>query len=68
VDTKNLAFRKAFSGELDVLVESQREDGLYSGFDQHFNKVILKSDEDLNGNWLTCKEFNVMDEYNYVQI
>jgi MiaB/RimO family radical SAM methylthiotransferase len=44
VDTKNLEFRKAFSGELDVLVESQRSDGLYSGFDQHFNKVHLKSD------------------------
>ena len=68
VDAKNLEFRKAFSGELDVLVESQRADGLYSGFDQHFNKVLLKSDEDLSGNWLTCKDFSAEDEYNYVQV
>ncbi len=68
VDAKNLEFRKAFVGELDVLIESQREDGLYQGFDQHFNKVVIKSDEDLSGNWLTCKEFEVKDEYNYVQI
>ncbi|MDD2356661.1 MAG: tRNA (N(6)-L-threonylcarbamoyladenosine(37)-C(2))-methylthiotransferase MtaB [Thiovulaceae bacterium] len=68
IEVKNLEFRKAFSGELDVLIESQREDGLYQGFDQHFNKVVIKSDEDLSGNWLTCKEFEVKDEYNYVQI
>ena len=37
IQEKNLKFRNAFTGSLDVLLESEK-DGLFHGFDQHFNK------------------------------
>jgi MiaB-like tRNA modifying enzyme len=67
VNGKNHSFRKNFSGELDVLVESSK-DGLYQGFDQHFNKIIIKSNEDLVGNWIKVSDYEVREEYNYANI
>ena len=64
VKSKNLEFRKAFSGVLDVLVESEK-DGLYIGYDQHFNKILIESDEDLIGNWINIEDYTVKEEYNY---
>jgi len=67
INEKNLAFRKAFSGELDVLVESEKN-GLYHGIDQHFNKIIIDSKEDLVGNWVTIPNYEVREESNYANI
>jgi MiaB-like tRNA modifying enzyme len=67
VNEKNFAFRKAFSGELDVLVESYKG-GLYHGLDQHFNKIVIKSDEDLLGNWVSISDYEVLKEHNYANI
>ncbi|SFV67353.1 tRNA-t(6)A37 methylthiotransferase [hydrothermal vent metagenome] len=67
VNEKNYLFRKAFHGELDVLVESHK-DGLYHGFDQHFNKIVIKSEEDLLGNWITISDYEVLREHNYANI
>lgn len=67
VKSKNLEFRKAFSSELDVLVESEK-DGYYIGYDQHFNKIILESDEDLIGNWINIKDYIVKEESNYGRV
>ncbi len=67
VNEKNYTFRKAFNGELDVLVESYKS-GLYHGLDQHFNKIVVKSDEDLLGNWVKISDYKVMKEHNYANI
>ena len=67
VAEKNYAFREAFKGELDVLIESYKS-GLYHGLDQHFNKIVVKSDEDLLGNWIKISDYEVMKEYNYANI
>ena len=67
VNEKNYAFRKAFKGELDVLIESYKS-GFYHGLDQHFNKIVVKSEEDLLGNWITVSEYEVRKEYNYANI
>lgn len=67
VNAKNLAFRKAVNGELDVLVESQK-DGLYHGIDQHFNKIIIDSKEDLVGNWISVSNYNVKEDCNYANV
>ncbi len=67
VNEKNLAFRRAFHGELDVLVESQK-DGFYHGIDQHFNKIIIDSKEDLVGNWVSVKNYEVKEDCNYANI
>jgi len=71
INSKNHAFRKAFSlssaNELDVLIESYK-DGLYHGLDQHFNKIIVKSDEDLLGNWISVEKYEVREDSNYANI
>lgn len=65
IQEKNFDFRKAYSGELEVLIESEK-DGLYQGFDQHFNKVIVASNEDLVGNWINIQNYTAKVDGNYV--
>ena len=67
IKEKNYSFRKNITDELTVLVESYK-DGLYYGFDQYFNKIALKSDNDLIGNWLNIKEFEVKEDLNYAKV
>ena len=67
VDAKNLAFRRTFGGELEVLVESKK-DGLYHGLDQHFNKILIESSEDLLGNWISVDKYEVRGEHNYAKL
>lgn len=64
VKEKNFAFRAAFRGELDVLIESQKDD-FFIGYDQHFNKIMVRSNEDLLGNWININNYEVKEEYNY---
>ncbi len=67
VAQKNYDFRKAFSGELEVLVESFKG-GFYHGLDQHFNKIVIDSDEDLLGNWVNIDKYEVQKEHNYAKL
>ncbi len=66
VQQKNYNFRKNFSGELEVLVESFK-DGHFHGLDQHFNKIVIDSDEDLLGNWITVNDYEIKEEFNYAK-
>ncbi len=66
VKKKNLEFRSAFNGELEVLIESQK-DSLFIGHDQHFNKIVVESDDDLLGNWINVKNYEVRGEFNYAK-
>jgi MiaB/RimO family radical SAM methylthiotransferase len=67
VKEKNFAFRKSFRGELSVLIESQK-DGYFIGYDQHFNKIMIESDEDLIGNWVNIDKYEVKEESNYARV
>ncbi|MDY0116844.1 MAG: tRNA (N(6)-L-threonylcarbamoyladenosine(37)-C(2))-methylthiotransferase MtaB [Sulfurimonadaceae bacterium] len=67
IEEKNLHFRKANHKPLEVLVESVK-DGMYQGFDQFFNKIIIESNEDLVGDWINIENFEAQKEYNYVRI
>jgi len=67
VNIKNYEFRKAYNGELEVLVESQK-DGRFYGFDQHYNKIIIESKEDLVGNWVSVSSYEVKEDGNYAHI
>ena len=66
IKEKNTDFRKAYKGDLEVLIESYK-DGHYQGFDQHFNKIIVESDEDLLGNWINIEKYEVKEEFNYAK-
>ncbi len=63
IDANNLAFRQRVNVPLDVLVESEKN-GIYSGLDQFYNKILIESDEDLNGNWITLDNYEVAHEHN----
>jgi len=67
IKEKNYNFRKSFSGELEVLIESKKDD-LFVGYDQHFNKIMIESDEDLLGNWINIADYKIQEEYNYASI
>jgi MiaB-like tRNA modifying enzyme len=68
IDAKNLAFREAFNAPLEVLVESVRDDGMYQGFDQHFNKVLIASDVDLVGDWIQIQNYERREDANYARV
>jgi MiaB-like tRNA modifying enzyme len=67
IKEKNYLFRKNSNKELEVLVESFK-DGLYHGFDQNFNKITIRSEEDLVGNWVNIQNYEVGEEGNYAQL
>ena len=61
---KNLVFRESHRDNLEVLLENGKE-GVYQGFDQYFNRVEVKSDEDLSSNWVLLNQIKVNNEGNY---
>ena len=67
IEQKNLKFRNSYKGELEVLIESYK-DGLYHGLDQHFNKIVVESNEDLVGNWINIDKYEVKKDFNYARI
>lgn len=68
IKEKNYNFRKNHMTNLEVLIESKRDDGLYQGFDQYFNKLLLKSDEDMLGNWIDVENYKIEKGYNYAEL
>jgi len=64
---KNHLFREANTEELEVLIESGKN-GIYNGFDQYFNKIIVNSNEDLLGNWINIQKYEVKEDSNYANI
>jgi MiaB-like tRNA modifying enzyme len=67
VKAKNFEFRKAFGGELNILVENEKN-GFFIGYDQHFNKIMIESSEDLVGNWINLQDYEVKEEFNYGRV
>ncbi|NOR56413.1 MAG: tRNA (N(6)-L-threonylcarbamoyladenosine(37)-C(2))-methylthiotransferase MtaB [Sulfurovum sp.] len=63
IKAKNFAFRREHTQGLEVLLESGR-DGVYQGFDQYFNKVLVSSKEDLTSNWVFLNDVEVSSESN----
>jgi len=67
IKAKNYAFRRDHHSELEVLLENGKE-GVYQGFDQYFNRVTVKSDEDLSSNWVFLNDVEVNDAGNEAKI
>jgi MiaB-like tRNA modifying enzyme len=67
IKAKNYAFRREHHSELEVLLENGK-DGVYQGFDQYFNRVTVKSDEDLSANWVLLNDVEVSHEGNNAKI
>jgi len=58
IKTKNHDFRMANNQNLEVLIE-QGKNGLYSGYDQYFNKIEVTSKEDITSNWISVEDAQV---------
>ena len=58
IKAKNYAFRREHTSDLEVLLETGKE-GVFSGFDQYFNKVEVESSDDLSSNWVLLNNVEV---------
>jgi MiaB-like tRNA modifying enzyme len=67
IKNKNYEFRNNVKNELNILIESEKN-GLFHGYDQHFNKILIQSNEDLLGNWINISKYEVREDYNYVRV
>ncbi|WP_345971393.1 tRNA (N(6)-L-threonylcarbamoyladenosine(37)-C(2))-methylthiotransferase MtaB [Sulfurimonas sp. HSL1-6] len=68
VDANNFAFRREHCTDLDVLVESVTDDGRYQGYDQYYNKILIDSEADLEGNWIRIESATAAEEYNHAVV
>jgi len=67
IKAKNFLFRREHNSGLEVLLENGRE-GVYSGFDQYFNRVEVESSEDLSSNWVLLNQVEVGSESNKAKL
>jgi len=64
IEANNYAFRMAMKAvPLEVLIESG-EGNRYIGYDQFYNKVVIESNEDISGDWMTLEDYEVHNEHN----
>lgn len=64
IASNNRRFREKMKNvPLEILVESVDGDQ-YTGYDQFFNKILIQSNEDITGDWITLENYEVYDEYN----
>ena len=66
VEEKNIAFRQAHHTPLEVLIEEGKE-GLYSGYDQYYNKVIIQTSRDILKEWVRVDDYDIRMEANYAK-
>lgn len=64
VEKNNYEFRKKNKVPLEILVETQK-DGVFEGYDQFFNKIKIKSDQDIAKEWLLINRYEVQEKYNF---
>ena len=67
IKAKNFIFRQDHTENLEVLLENGKE-GVYHGFDQYFNRVEIKSEEDLSSNWVLLNNMEVNSDGNKAKL
>ncbi len=67
IKAKNFAFRQDHTENLEVLLENSKDD-VYHGFDQYFNRVEIKSEEDLSSNWVLLNNVEVTSNGNRAKL
>jgi MiaB-like tRNA modifying enzyme len=67
VKKSNYEFRKKLKSPLLVLVEESRGD-YQAGYDQFFNKLYIKSDLELEKEWVVIENFEVKTDANYATL
>ena len=67
IKAKNFSFRQEHTENLEVLLENGKDD-VYHGFDQYFNRVEIKSEEDLSSNWILLNNMEVNSDGNKAKL
>ncbi|CZE48828.1 tRNA (N(6)-L-threonylcarbamoyladenosine(37)-C(2))-methylthiotransferase MtaB [Campylobacter geochelonis] len=67
VSLNNFEFRKRHYNVLSVLVE-QKSGEFYTGFDQFYNKIQIKSDKNLKNRWIEIGDYDVEFAGNFAEI
>ncbi len=67
IKAKNFVFRREHTDNLEVLLENGKND-VFHGFDQYFNRVEIKSEEDLSSNWILLNNVEVNSDGNKAQL
>ena len=67
IQANNLLFRQEHKFALEVLVENEK-DGIYTGFDQFFNRMEIECEHDLSGNWITIEDYEIREDVNYARL
>jgi threonylcarbamoyladenosine tRNA methylthiotransferase MtaB len=62
IKQKNINFRQE-NQVLDILIESKKEN-IYIGYDQFFNTMEVQSNIDLVGDWVSIKNYKIMENKN----
>ncbi|MCR6573198.1 tRNA (N(6)-L-threonylcarbamoyladenosine(37)-C(2))-methylthiotransferase MtaB [Campylobacter insulaenigrae] len=65
VAKNNFEFRKQQNEKLEILVESKKNE-FYEGYDQFFNKIKIKTNQDISKQWILLEEYDRHYEYNFV--
>lgn len=63
----NLEFRKSHYNPLSVLIE-QKNGEFYEGYDQFYNKILVKSDRNLEKKWLEIEKYEIKTNSNMAEI
>jgi len=64
IEEKNYNFRKRVNTPLFILVEESK-DGYYTGLDQFYNRIKIKSDKDIEKEWIVIDQFEAKKDANY---
>ena len=67
IKVKNFTFRQDHKDNLEVLLENGKND-IYHGFDQYFNRVEIKSKEDLSSNWVLLNNVEIDSDGNKAKL
>ena len=67
IKAKNYAFRRTHTDNLEVLLENGKNN-LFHGFDQYFNRVEIRSEEDLSSNWVLLNNVEVDSDGNKAKL
>ena len=64
IEKKNYNFRKNKKEELIILIE-EFKNGYFTGYDQFYNKMYIKSDKNIDKEWVSIKDYEVRGDANY---
>ena len=66
IKENNFNFRKK-QQNLKILIEEYKN-GYYQGFDEFFNKTLIKSENDITHNWINLEDYEVKEDFNMGEI